>query len=373
LGGSPADAQPKDAPIAVRSCKKCAAPLAPLQDWCLQCGAGAPGSLSRPSRRAALVALVVAIVLVLGAGAAAYAALSAKGKHKAISPLAARLTPAATATPAAPVTPTIPPATTTPGAAVKSPGTPTTIKATPPKIPLQTPTPSSSASSERSAGGANEEANNALFAGEGKSSKPAPPPGKATIPAKAPSASTKPSGSSGKAPAPAGAGEGAEGNSGNGPEPPSPILLDTNAAATYNPYSAPATGFGDPSLAIDGEAKTAWVAPVDPATAPKMAVGLVLDCKSAQKVGSVTVKTATTGITVTVFAANGHNLPASITDPAWKRLSGAKVLKKKTTALKLKTGGASYRFILLWITKAPAGSTPSKPGSVSIDELELFP
>ncbi len=315
-----------------------------------------------------MTALAIALALVVGAAAAAYAALSDKGKRPPTA-LAARTALTPTTTPAIPATPVTPATPTTPGAAAKGPGTPTTIKATPPKIPLQTPTPSSSSSS---AGGANEEANNALFAGEGKSSKSSPA-GKATSPAKAPST---PSGGSSKAPASTaegGEGAGSQGGSGNGAEPPSPILLDTNAASTYNPYSAPATGFGDPSLAIDGEEKTAWTAPVDPSTAPKMAVGLVLDCKSAQKIGSATVETTSTGITVTMYGSNGHNLPASITDHAWKRLSGSKTLSKKSTTLQLKTNGSSYRFILLWITKAPAASTPAKPGSVSIDELELFP
>ena len=43
------------------------------------------------------------------------------------------------------------------------------------------------------------------------------------------------------------------------------LLLDTNAASTYNPYAYPASDFGDPSLAIDGDVTTGWTAQVDPA------------------------------------------------------------------------------------------------------------
>jgi len=366
-GASPGGSQPNDAPVQ-RKCAKCGAAMQPLQDWCLQCGAGAPNSLARPSRTAAMVALAVVVVLVAGASAAAYAALSKKGTSKPV--IAAAKAPLTTATSptATPATPAAPGATTTPGAAATGPGTPTTIKGTPPKIPLQTPTPNPSSTEEAGAGGGpNEEANNALFGGaSGKATKPSAP------------APSKPSGGSSKASneeasAPEGGEGGGEAKSNSAPEPPSPILLDTNAASTYNPYSYPATRFGDPSLAIDGEAKTAWTAQVDPASAPKMAEGLVLDMRTAQSVGSAIVKTTTTGVTVAMYGANGHNLPASITDHAWKRLSGSKVLKKKSTKLTLKTKGAGYRFILLWVAKAPAGSTPSKPGSVSIDELELFP
>ena len=45
-------------------------------------------------------------------------------------------------------------------------------------------------------------------------------------------------------------------------EQPTPILLDTNAATTYNPSNYPESGFGDPGLAIDGEPSTAWTAQV---------------------------------------------------------------------------------------------------------------
>jgi hypothetical protein len=94
---------------------------------------------------------------------------------------------------------------------------------------------------------------------------------------------------------------------------------------------------------------------------------------SPQKLGSVSVKTTTTGITVEVYGSNGHALPASISDPEWKRLVGLKVLKKKSATLALKSPGKSYRFILLWLAKAQASSTATTPGAVAIDEFELFP
>jgi hypothetical protein len=156
-------------------------------------------------------------------------------------------------------------------------------------------------------------------------------------------------------------------------ESPSPILLDTNAASTYNPYTYPATLFGDPSLAIDGEAKTAWTAQVQPEKAPNMAEGLLLDLKSPQKLGSATVKTTSTGVTAEIYGANGNTVPGSITDSGWKRLVGLKVLKKKSTHFTLKTEGKGYRFIVLWLAKAPSGSTAASPGTVAIDEFELFP
>ncbi|MGA9875837.1 MAG: hypothetical protein WBQ21_08510, partial [Solirubrobacteraceae bacterium] len=156
-------------------------------------------------------------------------------------------------------------------------------------------------------------------------------------------------------------------------EAPSPILLDTNAASVYNPYSFPASMFGDPSLAIDGEEASAWTAQVQASVAPKMAEGLVLDLKEPQKLGSAKVKTTSIGVTVEIYGANGSTLPTTISAPEWARVVGLKVLTKKSTTLKLKTKGKSYRYILLWLAKAPPSSTEAAPGTVSINELELFP
>jgi hypothetical protein len=157
-------------------------------------------------------------------------------------------------------------------------------------------------------------------------------------------------------------------------EPPPPILLDTNAASTYNPYGYPTSFFGDPSLAIDGETSTAWTAQVNPAVAPKMAEGLAIDLKTGQKVGSLALITSTPGMTVQVYGANGTTLPASITDPAWVALSPSLDAKKRRTKIKLRDATKAFRFVTLWISQAPQSSvgTPSAPGRVSVNELELF-
>jgi hypothetical protein len=334
----------------VSECKKCGASLQEGQDWCLQCGTARPRSLGGgPGWRTGVAILGTTAVLVGGASVAAYAALNKTKPKTTVAVVGVK----ATTTTAAPTpTPTVP-GTTTPGTATPVPGAPTTVKGTPP-IPTQTPTPS---------GGADTEANNALFPPETKTATPTPT--KTT--GESPKNTSEGSGGS------EGAGSGSETKASPGSEPPSPILLDTNAASTYNPYNYPATLFGEASLAIDGEEKTAWTAQVQAEKAPKMAEGIVLDLKTPQKLGSVTVKTTTPGITVEVYGANSKTLPASISDPAWTRIVGLKVLKKKSTSLPLKAKGKSYRFVLLWLAKAPATSTVADPGVVSINEFELFP
>jgi hypothetical protein len=285
--------------------------MAPGQDWCLQCGAGAPGSLGTPGWRSAATILGAVAVLMLGAAAAAFAALS-KSPHK---------TPVVTATVAqaptpAPAVTTPAPLPTTPAKVVVPP-----VTAKPPKIPLTNPT-----------------------------LKPA-----ATTPT-----TTTPS---------TGEGSGTEENK------PTAILLDTNAASTYNPYSYPATNFGDPSLAIDGEVSTGWTAQLDPATAPRMAEGLLINLKTPQKVASLQLVTTTPGMTVQVYGTHGSTVPSSITDPAWVHLTPSMVVKKRHEHIKLKEANHSFTLLTLWISRAPASSvgTAQAPGHVSVNELELFP
>ncbi|MEA2214553.1 MAG: hypothetical protein QOK19_114 [Solirubrobacteraceae bacterium] len=296
--------------------------MAPGQDWCLQCGAGAPGSVGRGGWRPLAGVLAATTVLVLGAAAAGYAALSKKTRH---APVVTRTV--AQATPA--------PTTPTPGVTPPTTSTPTPGIAKPPKIPLTAATPTPAA----------------------------------TTPAVTP---TTPSTTTGT---------GNQGNSGTGgsqpAEEPKPeaILLDTNAASTYNPYNYPTTWFGDPSLTIDGDTTTGWSAQVNPATAPNLAEGLLLDLKSARKLSAVKLVTSTTGITVQVYGTAARTVPASITDPAWVPLSRSISVKKRHAQIALRNRKKSYRFVTVWISKAPASAlgTAEAPGKIVLDEIELLP
>jgi hypothetical protein len=334
--GDPAAASPSPAQPVAHSCTRCGSPLAPGQDWCLSCGAGAPGSLGTPSWRSAATVLGVVAVLVLGAAAAAVAALS-KGTSKApiVTKTVAAVPPAATTTPA--TTPT------TPGALGTTTGTKSTLPATtvkPPKIPLTAATPKAS-----------EKSTATTPSSETKTTS--------TSTSTTPASTTPSSGSSGEASA---------------EESQAAMVLDTNAATTYNPYGYAASGFGDASLAIDGDPATAWTAAVNPATAPKMAQGLLLDLKAKQKVAVLELITSTPGMTVQVYGAKGHTAPASITDPAWIPLSAPTVAKKKHLRLALRDASKEFTFITLWISNAAESSvgTATAPGHVDVNELELF-
>ena len=64
----------------------------------------------------------------------------------------------------------------------------------------------------------------------------------------------------------------------------------------------------------------------------------------------------------------------SILDPAWVHLSPTQVEKSKHVRIKLRDSTRAFRFVTLWIAKAPPASigTPQKPGRVSVNELELL-
>jgi hypothetical protein len=330
-----AASEPEEAAAEQRKCANCGAPLQAGQDWCLHCGTATPGSLDggRQSWRSLGIALGVLAVLIAGAATAAYAALNsqpAKGRRI----VSVAQTPPATVTPTTPP-PTTPPPTTPPPPAPKI-GTPTTIApapavpapAKPPKIPLAASTPKPASSTPAA----------------GPKTTPSAP--KKTTPAPAPSS----------------------------PAPPAALLLDTNAASTYNPYGYPASRFGDPSLTIDGDPSTAWLAQIDPATAPRMAAGVAIDLRSAHRLSTLGLITSTPGMTVQVYGANTPSLPSSISSPAWVALSGPKTASSRHTQIALKST-TSVRFVMLWISNAPAASvgTAQAPGSVNVNEIELFP
>jgi hypothetical protein len=335
--GAGPDKEPREA--AQRTCANCGAPLKDDQDWCLQCGAATPGSLSSgaPGRRLAALVLGTTLLLAFGAAAAAYAAWGPESgaSHNTLVKIARAPAPQTT-TPATPATPAIPKAA-TPLAGkipIKPTPTPPPATATTPAVPPAAALPKSSS----------------------------PPPIPSSSAPKKTTSSPKPT-STGTSSA---SSEEAQ---------PSSITLDTNAAATYNPYGYPASEFGDPSLAIDGDPSTAWTARVNPAVAPRMAEGLVIDLKSSQRLSSLSLLTSSPGMTVQVYGANGRAAPASITDSAWSKLSPAQVVQGRQTSIKLAHSSQGFRFVTLWISRAPASSvgTAKSPGHVSVNELELFP
>ena len=115
---------------------------------------------------------------------------------------------------------------------------------------------------------------------------------------------------------------------------------------------------------------------VEAAVAPKMAEGLVIDLKDAQRVAALKLLTSTPGLTLEVFGASGTTPPPAITDHGWTHLAKARVIEKKDKPVEIKLGHHtnSFRYILVWLTRAPesAVGSPTAPGQVDLNEVELF-
>ncbi|MGI8803811.1 MAG: hypothetical protein ACR2KV_16870 [Solirubrobacteraceae bacterium] len=307
----------------VGSCTNCTAPLAVGQDWCLECGTAVPGRLrGGPGLRSSLGVVGVTLLLVIGAVAAGYATLSSDSKRAAQTtaslPAQTSLTPDAPPGAAAPAVPTT--------------AAPTAALPTAPKVPAATPTPAPAPVTV--------------------APKTAAPKTSATTPVGGTTKTKTPSSSGASTPSAKTA----------------KILLDTDAATTYNPYSLAASNFGDPAKAIDGDPTTAWTYQLDPSTAGRTLVGLVINLKADQRVRDITVKTATPGMTVEFYGAPAASVPpVSITDPAWLHLANRKTIKA-SAKVTLMTAGQSLQYLLVWITHAPAGVTT---GTLGVSELSV--
>jgi hypothetical protein len=309
-------------------------PMEPGQEWCLQCGAAAPGALERAPWRSTGLIVAVLAALALGAAAAAVAALGQKAPAgKTVTSIVAQAPvttpPAATTTP----TPTPPPATTK---AAPLPTTPARL----PKIPTTTSTTPVPTSTGTSTAGTSTGAN-----GESQGSAG--------------------SGSEG----------GTSGTGSGGSSEPSALLLDTDAASTYNPYNLPESYFGDPSLTIDGDNGTSWTAQVNPATAPSMAEGVLIDLKALKKLSALELVSTSKGMVVQVYGTTETKPPASITDAGWVALTHPFAIKKTHTHFKLLKPKQGFRYVVVWISKAPASAigTATAPGHVKVGEVEVFP
>jgi hypothetical protein len=310
------------------ACANCSAPLAVGQNWCLECGTAVPGRLrTAPGLRSSLGVVGVTLLLVVGAVAAVYAAASSDSKQ--VTPTTASVpgqTPVASDVPGA-VTPA-------PGTALPAPGlpaaTPTTKLPTAPKLPAATPTPTATAP--------------VTVAPTTSTPKTTTP----TTTVKPKTTTTTPTTSAPSATS-------------------AKIVLDTDAATTYNPYSLPPGGFGDPAKAIDGDGQTAWTYQLDSSTAGKTLVGLAINLKSKQTVRSITIGTPSPGMTVEFYGATGSELPVSITDPGWAHLATRTAISGQTT-VELRSAAKGVHYLLVWITHAPSGVTT---GTLGVSELSV--
>lgn len=474
--------EPDQAPEGARerSCDTCGAPLSPDQDWCLSCGTGRARTLARgvPGRRTAAAVGGSLALLLAGTAVAAVAALN----HHPAAPTAALAqvtapatgdtatgeTPPAQAPPEAPAV-QAPPTAEAPAEAstpehigtlatpqIKLPKVPPAKQMPPPKIPLESPTPPPAPPEASEGPAAGEEGLGAEpGAGGREHAAPGGVSGEGTQ-GGGPSESTRGGGETGGEGEGRGGEEGetgGEGEEGGGEERADeegggskgegegapgkprregsePLILDTEAAGTFNPYRYPESSIGNPQLAIDGTHATAWRAMIEPAeypagevqadatppapegegvpdtqtppeeptgtattptattptaTSPAEApgrvptgpagIGVTLELEQPESLSGLLLSSSTPGMTFAVYAAAARHAPAGAPDsPAsgWTRLAGPRALHGKDARVTLGPSARRWRWVLLWIVSAP--ETPSagrSAGEVAVNEVEL--
>jgi len=321
----------------VRLCSNCRAGMERHQDWCLECGTAAAGRLGglRPGWRAVTTTLALTLVLVGGAGAASYAALSSDANRKAIAAAPTDGTPVAQAPPAvpAPAAPVVPapvvPAPVAPAPATPAPALPVAPKVTPaapasPKITAQVTPP-----------------------------KETPK----TSPRSAPRSDDTAAGSRGK-------GTNADGEDAAGDKKLEPIALGADAVSLYDPYRR-AVSPGDPADAYDGNAKSTFAVGA-PDDGKELQVGVVVDLEAAKQVRGVELTTTTRGGRIEVYATDGSALPPDILDTRWDH-PGSGSARDGVKRIVFPKGGANYRYVTLWFTTPPKGTS-----RVGLSELKLL-
>jgi hypothetical protein len=282
---------------AARGCRVCGSALASDQDWCLECGAAAPGRLGpRPSRRPAIGVLALTLFLAGGAIAASYAAVSADSARQAAAPVAQMAQQVANPNLDLPQ-----PGRTLSRRYIPAPAVALPTRATAPQVFHPVVVKSKAVAKPKVVAKAKPKRNSTVAI--------APPTG--------PPKSISPAG-----------------------------------ASTYNPYGRSAN-FGNAGAAIDGSSGTAWTADVDPDHRSSLAVGVDLAINPAKGLRALDIRTPTSGFSVEVYGSTGGT-PVSITDPAWTHLATIHAVAAGQR-VGLGDGRLQIRHLLVWITAVPAG------------------
>jgi eukaryotic-like serine/threonine-protein kinase len=107
----------------------------------------------------------------------------------------------------------------------------------------------------------------------------------------------------------------------------------------------------------------------------KPGVGIYVDAAPGLAARAITVQTPTPGFFAAIYAANRFNdsLPfgdkESLLERGWTLLAPPRPIRSQTN-IALNTGGARYRYYLVWITKLEPSEEPAV--SAEISEITLF-
>ncbi len=135
------------------------------------------------------------------------------------------------------------------------------------------------------------------------------------------------------------------------------VHLAQTAAHDYNPFGTGPEHPNEVSNAIDGDPNTSWSTEHYLGdTLGKPGVGLYVDAAPGVAARAVAIQTQTPGFLAAIYASNrfakelpyGDSVPLS--QRGWTLLAGAQPIARQTV-IRLDTGGARYRYYLVWITR----------------------
>ena len=321
-------------PAPPRACAHCGAPQDERQEICVECGTVARSRRALPLRPA-LRPLGLAAAAILVVTSAAYAITVDAGRNSSGPGQIASSVPTAT-TPA--------PAPTTPAPAPAEP--PAKPKPKPEPKPKPDPQPKADPAPPAPANPAPEPVT------------PAPEP---VTPSPSPTPSHSPS-----------------------PDPPArpheprhtarPAWLKQGdqpySATLHDPYTDGSIDehSGTAGRAVDGKATTAWTTADHPDGLAKPGVGLVIEASGYQSYSALGIQTATPGFSASIYSTDQSDPPTTGPDDGGWTLEGSKTSVAKQQRIALDGATAQPQYLLVWITKLPAG----KPRA-GLSEVSLLP
>jgi hypothetical protein len=353
------EAAHREAPPA-RACHLCGARQDERQEICVECGAAVPRARGMRARlRTAGRPLALAVFATLVVTSAAYGITAQAGRDSSAVKAAVAAAPPAATPPAA--TPQ-PPAQPAPAQPAPAPAPPAAAKpaAPAPKPAPVAPTPS-----------------------------PVPPPAPTPAPAAAaPPAPAAPSGGHSGGTSAGGGNSGNHSGNNSGTDAGSharhhprhhshqPSWLSEGdqpySASLFDPYANGVDEHGaEAPKTVDGSAGTWWTSGDHPGgSLGKKGVGLVVEASGFQSYSALGIQTRTPGMTVEVYSTDASNAPTAAPDQpnsGWKR-EAVKPNVAKQQRISLKGATADPHYLLVWITKLPAGQ-----GRAGISEISLLP
>jgi serine/threonine-protein kinase len=146
------------------------------------------------------------------------------------------------------------------------------------------------------------------------------------------------------------------------------VSLCQNCAHDYNPFAISGPKDQNPGMvgfAIDGDQSTAWrTDQYFSGSLGKPGVGLYLDAYPHANVHEVVIDTSTPGFSARIYARN--STPNRDTFAGWTPLTSvASVAGHQRVAVN--TGGRTYRYYLIWITRLPPNQNLA-----SVNEVTLY-